>query len=204
MRRRRSALLFLLAVIAIPVVIAAAPASESRGQGFGGVSYDLSADSSWLEGCIVGPCLCPVRLLDDLTGDFVLTEFPTLGPGPWRFFGVSDVRWTLRREGASIEIRGTGTYQSAAPVLDEHRLILDLEFDGVPIGTLDSGVVPGALAFPVVEISALTSGECFQEAVHLAASPVPVPEPSFGGLLPVGSMFLATLGTRRRRTPKLG
>ena len=90
MRRRWSVLFLLLAAMVV------APTSVSSGEDFDtGVLYGLTADSAWLEGCIVGPCLCPVALLDDLTGDFVLVELPTLQPGPWRLFEVRDVEWTL-------------------------------------------------------------------------------------------------------------
>ncbi len=165
---------FLLVAI---VFLASEPASGGLGCD-DGVVYVLTEDSAWLEGCIVGLCRCPVALLDDLTGDLVLVELPTLQPGPWRLFEVCDVQWTLGRGKSLVEIRGSGFYHTAAPVLDEHRLVLDLQLDGDPIGTLDSGVVAGALFFPEIEIQALTSGECFQEGAQLAAAPIP--EPSQG------------------------
>jgi hypothetical protein len=134
--------------------------------------YVLDEESAWLEGCIVGVCLCPVALLDDLTGSFELAELPTLQPGPWRSFEVRNLRWRLGRGDQVVEIRGTGLYQTAAPVLDEQRLILDLTFDGDPVEQIDSGVVAGGLAFPSIEIQALTPGRCYQEGVSLAAEPV--------------------------------
>jgi hypothetical protein len=48
------------------------------------ITYVLDPESAWLEGCIVGPCLCPVALSDDLSGSFQVIELPTLQPGPWR------------------------------------------------------------------------------------------------------------------------
>jgi len=166
--------------------------------------YFLTADSAWLEGCIVGVCLCPVASTDDLTGAFVLVELPTLGPGPWRLFEVLDLHWSLGRGEIRVDIRGRGLYQTAAPVLDQHRLVLDLELDGDPIGTLDSGVVPGAAAFPEIHIQALTAGDCYQEGVQLAAAPVP--EPALGLQQLAGLMTLLCLSQRRtkRRRPKLG
>jgi len=161
------------------------------------VLYGLTEDSAWLEGCIVGPCLCPVLLLDDLSGDFVLAELPTLQPGPWRLFEVRGVRWTLGRGETRVEIRGSGLYHSGAPVLDLHRLVLDLELDGDPIGTLDSGVVAGALSFPKIAIQALTSGECFQEGTQLAAAPIP--EPSRGLQQLAGLLALLVLSRFQRR-----
>jgi hypothetical protein len=190
MRSRSSARYLVLAAL----LLAPAPVSSAL-QCCDGVPYGLSEESTWLEGCIVGPCLCPVALLDDLTGDFVLAELPTLQPGPWRLFAVRDVRWTLGRGETRVEIRGSGLYQSAAPVLDQQRLVLDLELDGDPIGTLDSGVVAGALSFPKINVQALTSGECFQEGTQLAAAPVPEPSQILQQL--AGLMTLSILSRRR-------
>ncbi len=156
------------------VVLLAAPATSGALCGEA-VPYALAEESAWVEGCIVGPCLCPILMLEDLTGSFALAEIPTMQPGPWRLFEVCDVRWTLGRGEAQVEIRGSGFYHTAAPVLDEHRLVLELELDGDPMEALDSGVVTGALPFPKIDIQALTSGHCYQEGVELAALPVPEP-----------------------------
>ncbi len=125
--------------------------------------YTVAEDSAWLEGCIIGPCDCLVALFDDLSGNFQLVELQTFQPGPRRLFDVRDLHWTLRRGDAAVVIRGSGIYHTSAPVLDEQRLVLQLEFDGDPIGTLDSGEVAGSLSFPEINILALTSGECIQE-----------------------------------------
>jgi hypothetical protein len=160
--------------------------------------YALDQESDWLEGCIVGPCLCPVALFDDLSGSFRLVEVPTLQPGPWRIFEVNDVRWKLRRGDQIVEIRGSGLYQTAAPVLDEQRLTLDLTLDGDPIEPLDTGTVEGGLAFPSIEVQALTPGQCYQEGVWLGADPLdptptPVPEPSARLLILAGVALLGLL-----------
>ncbi|MDJ0864838.1 MAG: hypothetical protein QNK03_01940 [Myxococcota bacterium] len=137
----------------------------------GGIAYRLTEGSAWLEGCIVGPCLCPVRYDDSLRGSFVLEELPTLQPGPTRLFAVRDLLWMRRDGDRTITIRGRGLYSTAAPVLDQQRLILDLEVDGDPLATLDSGLVEGGLAFPSIAIEAITPGECFQTAIQLRAEP---------------------------------
>jgi hypothetical protein len=160
--------------------------------------YVLDQESAWLEGCIVGLCLCPVALFDDLSGSFRLVEVPTLQPGPWRIFEVNDVRWKLRRGDQIVEIRGSGLYQTAAPVLDEQRLTLDLTLDGDPIEPFDSGTVEGGLAFPSIEVQALTPGQCYQEGVWLSADPLdptptPVPEPSARLLILAGVALLGLL-----------
>ena len=166
--------------------------------------YVLDQESAWLDGCIVGLCLCPVALFDDLSGSFRLVEVPTLQPGPWRIFEVNNVRWKLRRGDQIVEIRGSGLYETAAPVLDEQRLTLDLTIDGVPIEPLDSGTVGGGLAFPSIEVQALTPGQCYQEGVWLSADPMdpepdPVPEPASWLILVAGAAFLGVLYRRRAR-----
>jgi hypothetical protein len=171
--------------------------------------YELDQESAWLEGCIVGPCLCPVALFDDLSGSFRLVEMPTLQPGPWRIFEVNDVRWELRRGDQIVDIRGSGLYQTAVPVLDEQRLTLDLTIDGNPIEPLDSGTVGGGLAFPSIEVQALTPGQCYQEGVWLSADPLdsesdPVPEPVGWLMLVAGATFLGVLYRRRGRELRFG
>jgi hypothetical protein len=171
--------------------------------------YALDQESDWLEGCIVGPCLCPVALFDDLSGSFRLVEVPTLQPGPWRIFEVNDVRWKLRRGDQIVEIRGSGLYQTAAPVLDEQRLTLDLTLDGDPIEPLDTGTVEGGLAFPSIEVQALTPGQCYQEGVWLSADPLdptppPVPEPASWLILVGGTALLGLLYRWRSRGLRLG
>jgi hypothetical protein len=115
---------------------------------------------------------------------------------------VNDVRWKLRRGDQIVEIRGSGLYQTAAPVLDEQRLTLDLTLDGDPIEPLDSGTVGGGLAFPSIEVQALTPGQCYQEGVWLSADPLdpepdPVPEPARWLMLVAGMAFLGVLYRRR-------
>jgi hypothetical protein len=162
----------LIPILAIAAVgLALAPSAFAQDRPGGSTFYVLDPDSAWLEGCIVGTCLCPVALFDDIKGSFRLVEVPTLQPGPWRIFEVNDIRWKLRRGDQILEIRGSGLYETAAPVLDEQRLTLDLTIDGEPIDPLDSGIVEGGLAFPSIDVQALTSGQCFQEGVWLSAEP---------------------------------
>lgn len=161
-----------LAGLVVAAVAMGGPGVQERSR-----LHVLDPESAWLEGCIVGLCLCPVALLDDLRGSFQLVELPTLQPGPWRLFEVKNVRWRLGRGDRVVEIRGSGLYHTAAPVLDEQRLTLDLTIDGDPLPQLDSGVVAGGLAFPRIDIQALTPGECYQEGVWLSAEPLVLRRP---------------------------
>lgn len=132
--------------------------------------YVLAPDSAWVEGCIEGPCLCPVSQ-GPLSGRFNLVELPTLQPGPARHFEISAIRWWIGTGPDAREVTGRGFYTTSAPVLDDQQLVLELEIDGDPVGTIDSGVVPGGLAFPRIDIQALTAGSCFQSGVILRAAP---------------------------------
>ncbi len=166
-------LVFLIPAVASAAIgLATAPAALAQDAPDGSTFYVLDQESAWLEGCIVGPCMCPIALFEHLSGSFRLTELPTLQPGPWRLFEVDDLRWKLRRGDQVVEIRGRGLYETAAPVLDEQRLTLDLTIDGKPIETLDSGTVAGGLAFPSIKIQALTPEKCYQEGVQLNAEPL--------------------------------
>lgn len=131
--------------------------------------YALEEGSFLLTGCIVGPCLCPIAQ-SDLQGTFRLVELPTFQPGPNRLYEVRDLFWTLP---GGEEVSGTGFYTNAAPVNDDQRLTLTLEIDGEPVDPMDSGVVPGGLAFPAIDIEAITAGSCYQTAVQVVATPRP-------------------------------
>lgn len=132
-----------------------------------GTVYTLEEGSFLLTGCIVGPCLCPIAQAD-LEGSFRLVELPTAHPGPDRWFELRDLEWTLPN---GEEVRGTGLYTNAAPVNDDQRLTLELIIDEEPVDPMDSGVVPGGLAYPAIDIFTITGGECFQTAVQLMATP---------------------------------
>ena len=170
---RSARLAVFIPVVAISVIgLAPAPSAFAQEFSDGATFYVLDQESAWREGCIVGPCLCPIVMFEHLSGSFRLVELPTMGPGPWRLFELDNLRWKLRRGDQVVEIRGRGLYQTAAPVLDEQRLTLDLTIDGKPIESLDSGTVAGGLAFPKIEIQAVTPEKCYQEGVWLSAEPL--------------------------------
>jgi len=89
---------------------------------------------------------------------------------------------------------------------------LDLTIDGDPIESLDSGTVGGGLAFPSIEVQALTPGQCHQEGVWLSADPLdplnptptPLPEPASWLMLVAGAAFLGALYRRRALGLRLG
>jgi len=122
------------------------------------VLYRLGGESAFLEGCIEGVCLCPVRFAS-IGGTFKLTRWPDSDTGVQTFL-VADVDWTTT--GRSIvngAITGSGTYTLGAKT---HRLVLDLQIDSDPPVRVDSGEVPRAGVFPTIEIGGLTDSECYQ------------------------------------------
>jgi hypothetical protein len=136
--------------------------------------YTLAPESILLDGCF-GPCLCPVRLTEDLFGRFLLSELPILAPGPQRLFSVTELSWRAVRGDEEIRIRGDGLY-TLDPLAGSHRLSLRLSFDGAPEQEFDSGLVPGGNEFPEIAIRVSMNGEveCFDTVFDLRALP---PEP---------------------------
>ena len=105
---RSARIAVLIPVVAIAVIgLAPAPSAFAQEISGGATFYVLDQESAWLEGCIVGPCLCPIVLFEHLSGSFRLVELPTLQPGPWRIFELDNLRWKLRRS------QNRGTSRSA-------------------------------------------------------------------------------------------
>jgi hypothetical protein len=149
------------------LLLALSPVAIAEGrEGAPTVLYRLAGPSSFLSGCIDGPCLCPVRLTY-LAGTFGLTPAGT--EGEFRRYEISDVDWFTHFNGAVwSQLSGSGRY-----LFDEetHRIVLDLQIDGADPITVDSGVVPRGVPLPAIDITALTDGFCYQEGVDLTAAP---------------------------------
>jgi len=133
--------------------------------------YGLEAPSSFQEGCLP-PCLCPVLFYDTLVGTFDLTPvFPSpLGISNFMITNIDFVMVDFF--GAQRTVTGTGTYQLSGQVLPQHHLQMDVSIDGAPIQHHDSGLVPGGLDFPRIDISAALNGFfCYDEVFELHATP---------------------------------
>ncbi len=129
------------------------------------VLYRLSGSSEFLSGCIVGQCMCPIRLAY-MGGTFGLTPDPAQGS---QAYVISDIDWFTHWNGEVQEaITGFGTY-----VLDgeNHRIVLELQVDGGDPISLDSGFVVRGSEFPEIVIGALTDTLCYQEGVSIDAAP---------------------------------
>jgi len=152
-----------LSVAAVPVFLLAATMPVHADPPT--VLYRLSGSSASVSGCIEGPCLCPISLAF-MGGTFGLTLDPEQGP---QTYEVSGIDWFTHWNGEVRDaITGFGTY-----VLDgeNHRIVLELQINGGPPISLDSGLVVRGSEFPAIVISALTDGFCFQDGVSIDAAP---------------------------------
>jgi hypothetical protein len=177
-RARRSATLGVL--IAALLGASGGPLSCEGFRHFG--IYVLEKGSSVEEGCF-DPCLCPILLLDDLRGLFVLAPLPRDPASPFRSFAVRWVRWGFRPFREPTRVVGNGTYEITGDRFDAggelplaHRLTLDLEVGDEPVQTYDSGLVPGgsdAERFPPIEIAISRNGMyCYDRVFSIRAKPV--------------------------------
>jgi hypothetical protein len=99
--------------------------------------YRLASGSEFLEGCISGLCLCPVRLTTQLGGTMRLSQ---VSDGE---FEVRNVDWKVSSDTQPLEFTGDGRYQRRGNDLQrEQRLELDLSANGEDPEFYDSGWVP--------------------------------------------------------------
>ncbi|MEZ6244294.1 MAG: hypothetical protein R3B57_14765 [Phycisphaerales bacterium] len=161
----------------------------------GGIVYRLAPDSVYSEGCvgIDPPCDCLVIEGDAFRGAFVLAPMPRQAiADPIRRWAVRDVNWLATINGEEREIFGGGVLEIGSPgptPVVQIRMRLHLSIDGMPPTPFDSGWAPieqfGTL---VIDLLPADSGECFGQAFHLIARPVPVGEIIPYALRP-GSVF---------------
>lgn len=130
------------------------------------------------EGCLP-PCLCPIAQAQPVSGNFRLMP---LGQGPNGLFefAVVDLHWAIHPPSPSptpafTPVTGQGFYQvallSTTPTNGEHRMRLELDVGGTA-DYWDSGLVPGAAAFPVIDIAlGINDFTCFERVFALQASP---------------------------------
>ncbi len=137
-----------------------------------GALYLVVAGSAFTEGCIDGPCLCPVAFTEDVVGLFGLEELPTFAPGPNRLFRVNGLRVRVGRGEHARRLLGEGLYQNDS-VAGTQRLELSLAVDGGEARAFDSGLVPVEAEFPEisVEVSEFGAGACFDTRLRIRAVP---------------------------------
>jgi hypothetical protein len=152
------------------VVALFSPSALPAGQA---IEYQLAPASGYVCGC-QPPCLCPIKLYDDLTGSLELGFVGSL-PNWFDVYRVQDVDWLLVDQKKPVHITGSGLYEIGGQVALMHRLQLDLSFDGGPVRHFDSGLVQGGGTFPEIAIDiALNGFYCLDEVFTVAAFPLDV------------------------------
>ncbi len=168
MKTRAHALTILSGAALVWASIAAAQTDSSSVQ-----PYVLGPQSNYETGCF-GPCLCAIRV-EPLEGTFTL-KFVGFD-GLYDNYAVSDVRWAVPENSATIAIRGSGTYRIGGEVALLQELSLDLSIDGNAPRHFDSGLVTGADKFPKIDIQIAaqdTNTACVDTVMHVQAAPDPV------------------------------
>ena len=134
------------------------------------VRYRLQGLDAFQEGCFE-LCDCPLRL-GQLEGTFSLR--PAGASGGFDTWTVDDVDWQVPQAG--IHLTGSGLYRRTAlqgPGV-EQQLLLDLSLDGGPLEHYDSGLVPAAAPFPLLDVQvSLFDLQCWDRLLHVRAVPSP-------------------------------
>jgi hypothetical protein len=134
------------------------------------ILYSLTPGTTLQEGC-VGPCLCPVRFPEALTGTFLLVP---AGSDPlFTYYNLEEISWTAFNSNGGIahKITGQGTYKFGGEVALTQQLILDLNIDGGSSERFDSGVIAGGSEFPSLSISVSRGTSCYNISMDIIASP---------------------------------
>ena len=166
----RSFLVFGLAcfLVARPSIVSADP----LGAGDGAI-YRLDPDSAFQEGCFP-PCMCPIMDLRGLRGTFKLTY---LGHDAGiESYVVSDINWSVRRDGAEMRVFGSGIYRLGSPDpinLLQHRLELDLQVGDQPVTHFDSRWAPVEDLLHLGITVSINGLYCFDTAFVINAQRVP-------------------------------
>jgi hypothetical protein len=167
-----------LAVIASMVffcgtAVAASPAAPAEGTATAPTPvmvYELAKGSDYYQGC-VGPCLCPVQQVGEITGTFDLAP---LTPTPlFTRYSVTDIHWTVVDAQGRIvhRITGNGIYEIGGEVALMQQMTLFLSIDGKKPVTFDSGLVPEQVQFPDISITVAQGTTCYQVWMTLNANP---------------------------------
>jgi hypothetical protein len=117
-------------------------------------------------------CLCPVAVVDDVSGTFRLTPAQVDPPDPWfQTFDVTDLSWTIMQGDTAIPVTGSGTYRVGGDFALTHQLVLDVTVGGQGVQRFDSGVVLGGDEFPSIDIVISLNGlaGCYDEWFEVRA-----------------------------------
>jgi len=132
--------------------------------------YELSPGTTFQEGC-VGPCLCPIMLLEEVTGTFLLVP---AGSDPlFSNYKLNEISWIVLDSNGKVvhEITGQGTYKLGGEVALMQQLVLDINIDGGSPQHLDSGLIPGGSEYPLISVSVSRGTPCFNIWMNINAAP---------------------------------
>jgi len=155
--------------MALLVVLAATGPSSCENV----VSYALRPESGVTQGCFE-PCLCPIWLMQPLSGRFILVERRTTEPSLFREFAVIFVDWKFERGDEVVPITGSGRYSVGGEFAVQQRMELDLRVGDGPAQHFDSGLVVGGGEFPEIDVRISVNQQiCFDTVIDVLASPLP-------------------------------
>jgi hypothetical protein len=136
--------------------------------------YALLPESTFQQGCFP-PCLCPVGVLQPISGTFVLVD---LAQGPlFTEFAVVNVDWLVAPfSGASgsagTPVSGFGIYRVGGEFAAQQQLGLDLRVGEAAQVFFDSGLGLGGGDFPRIDIVvSVNGGACHDIVIDLHALP---------------------------------
>jgi len=146
--------------------------------------YALDEGSHVVEGCF-DPCLCPLRLAEDLRGVFLLEPSSALPAGlepavpaglvSVRSYDVPWLLWTYGSGDARTTVTGRGTYQVGGEFARVQRLVLDLRVGDEAVQRYDSGWVVGGddtTSLPPIAIEVSHNGRyCYDRVFSIRAVP---------------------------------
>ena len=170
-------------VTAVPFLSAADPLDVKDG-----ALYRLTKESSFQEGCFP-PCMCPIMINQNLVGTFKLTYSGQVGG--IQIYNVEQLNWILEQDDSLIRITGSGTYSIGSPdalTVIQHRMELDLTFDGGPLEHFDSGWVFVEDMGKISIVISVNDMYCWDQAIFIDSLPVPINEIELYSLME-GSSF---------------
>ena len=130
--------------------------------------YSLRSGSAFSQGCFP-PCLCAIFTTDTLQGTFALTFVRS--DGLFNYYAVTNVAWTVERNGEQVPITGSGIFQLGGEFAIQQRLQLTLTI-GDPTDQFDSGLVPVKNVFPEIDAVVSIHGMvCFDTAIRIHSAP---------------------------------
>src|SRR5262245_34916904 len=137
----------------------------------GGDVYRLDDPARYSEGCFP-PCLCPLRISEDLCGTFGLDL--VRDQGGVIEYRVSRVNWYVTIGSQEVTVSGEGQYRLAGQGSQRtQEMSLTLSLGGKAPVKFGSGVVP-APNFPLIDLNLSTRGMvCLDRVFRVAASVVP-------------------------------